>query len=440
MALTRSLSTGASSLKAHQQRFDVISNNLANLNTIAYKSNKAEFQEQFHQVLKYGVSPELNGENGFGGRNPMQVGLGVKVGSIRQDLSQGALESTNNPLDMALQGDGFFIYNQNGRDMYSRAGAISRDKDGFLMDTATGAYLQGYNIESDGNGRPVKDANGVNVLDGNKGNLQIPDSVISPPNQTESITMTGNLNAANTDGFEKKTSIKIFDNNGGDHNLQFTFTKTANPNEYTLSATIGGTAVTLPSTTVTFNSDGSLQSPQSLSITAANLNNALGTTVFDDTTPRDVTVTLADPNNPLSGLTGFSASNSATFLEQDGYESGNLLGLDVDSAGQVWGTFTNGQSEKLGRVLVAKFNNDEGLIRNGNNFYSPSPNSGNAIIGTLGDVFEGTTLQNNSLEQSNVDMTVQFTDMISTQRAYEAAARTITVSDQILGETTILKR
>ena len=136
MGLSRSLSIGASSLNAHQKKFDVISNNLANANTVGYKSNRANFEEQFNQVYKYGNSPELTGSNGLGGINPLQFGLGVKLGSITQDFSQGSIEATNKPLDMAIQGSGMFVYNQSGRDVYTRAGNISRDNSGFLVDTS----------------------------------------------------------------------------------------------------------------------------------------------------------------------------------------------------------------------------------------------------------------------------------------------------------------
>ncbi len=440
MGLTRSLSTGASSLRANQQRFDVISNNLANTNTIGYKSNRANFEEQFNQIAKYGKAPDSVGGNGIGGINPIQFGLGVKMGSITQDMSQGTIETTNRPLDMAMQGDGFFVYNMNGKELYSRAGNVSRDAEGFLIDTGTGAYLQGYNAETDNSGAIIKDANGLNNLTGMKQNLQIPDSVISAPKQTETAALKGNLNSGNAENTTKKTGIKIFDGVGGSHDLRITFTKTANPNEYSIAGDINGNAVNLNNSTLTFNNDGTLNTPLSLAITAADLNTAVGTPVFDATTPKDITITLAEANKLTAGLTSYSASNTATFIEQDGYQSGSLLDMNVDTKGQVWGAFTNGVTERLGQVVVAKFTNQEGLTRTGGNFYSQTPNSGLAVVGTAGDMFPSTKIAGNSLEMSNVDMTIQFTEMISTQRAFEAASRTITISDQLLAETTMLKR
>lgn len=440
MGLTRSLSVGASSLRAHQQRFDVISNNLANLNTIGYKSNRANFEEQFYQVMQHGKNPDVNAQVGFGGINPLQFGLGVKLGSITQDMSQGIIETTNRPLDMAIQGEGFLVYNLNGQQKFSRAGNVSQDRDGYLIDTGTGAYLQGYNMEIDANGKVVKSLDGLNQLQANASNIRIADDVKSPPKQTQNVRLTGNLNSANTQGDSAKTSIKVFDSVGATHDLKFTFTKTANANEYDIVADVDGNPLTIGTTQVTFNSDGTLNTPLNIPVTAANLNTALGSTAFDATTPKDITVTLADPNKITAGLTGFAAGNSATFIEQDGYQAGNLLELSVDTKGQLWGAFSNGKSERLAQVVLAKFTNQEGLYRDGGNFYTSSPNSGLPTIGTAGEIFPSTKIAGSSLEQSNVDMTIEFTNMITTQRAYEAAARTITVSDQILGETTVLKR
>lgn len=438
MALTRSLSTGASSLRANQQRFDVISNNLANLNTIGYKSNRANFEEEFSQILKYGNSPSGEG-SGTGGVDPMQIGLGVRVGSIQQDMSQGNLETTNRPLDMALQGDGFFVYNLNGTEMYSRAGSINRDQNGFLVDSTTGAYLQGFNVQTDSNGRILKEASGKNILEGTKNSIQIPESIISTPRQTQNVRLTGNLNSSNEDGFQKRTSITIYDSVGSAHELRFNFTKDTGASTYTLTADIDGNALAT-NETVTFNPDGTLQSPLNLVLNASDINTVLGNQAFDETTPTNININLADSNNLTAGITNFSAPNTATFIEQDGYKTGSLLGLSVDDNGQLWGAFSNGQSELLGQVVVAKFNNMEGLMRNGSNMYTLSPNSGLPNIGTAGDIFPGTRISGNSLEMSNVDMTSQFVDMISTQRAFEAASRTITLSDQLLSETTNLKR
>lgn len=439
MGLTRSLSTGASSLRAHQQKFDVISNNLANANTVGYKSNRAVFQEQFNQIMNYGKSPDIGGSSSSA-MNPLQFGLGVKLGSIQQNMNQGAIETTDRALDLALQGDGFFVFNDFGNEKYSRAGNITMDRDGNLVDSATGASLQGYNVETDADGRITRDTLGINSLSGLKENLKIEPNVLSSPKQTEFVAVTGNLRSSNEEGYEKKTSITVFDNIGGAHDLKLTFTKTANANEYSLTGDLNGELVNLSDSLVAFNNDGTLNTPLEVSVSAADLNAAIGNQIFDETTPKDITIQLADPDSIVSGLTQYAMTNTASISAQDGYQSGSLLDLSVDDNGKVYGAFTNGQTELLGQVLIAKFTNDEGLVRNGDNFYTVSPNSGMPNIGTAGEIFPSTKIASNALEQSNVDMTIEFTEMISTQRAFEAAARTITVTDQMLQETTILKR
>lgn len=436
MGLTRSLTAGSSSLRAHQQRLDVISNNIANSNTIGYKSGRATFSEQFNQIYSLGKSPDLVGTKGVGGMNPLQYGLGVKLGSVTLDMSQGILEMTNRPLDMALQGDGFFVYGLNGRQHFSRAGAVTRDKDGYLVDSSTGALLQGYNVELDASGRIFKNSDGSNRLNGMVDNMRIAPSLKSPPNQTQNVRLIGNLDSETEEGEIRATSINIFDNLGTPRSLALTFTKTTTPNEYTVAVQIDGIDVNASASTVQFNDDGTLNTPLDLTITSADLNTALGSNVFAN----DVAVALAEADNLLGGLTQFAGSSNATATEQDGYQSGDLTGLSVDNVGKIWGSFTNGQSEVLGQVVIAKFTNQAGLKKEGNNFFSVSPNSGLANIGTAGDIFPSTTIAGAALEESNVEITREFTDMISTQRAYEAAARTVTVSDQLLAEANQLKR
>ncbi len=440
MGIARSLTTGASSLRAHQQRMDVIANNISNTNTVGYKSERASFVEQFSQVYSMGSSPNYRAGNGSGGVNPLQFGLGVKLGAVTPDMSQGSLETTTRNLDLALQGDGFFVYEMNGSQLYSRAGNIVQDQDGFFVDSSTGAYLQGYNVETDASGKIVKDENDINILDRQVTDIQIESSVISEPKQTQNIKLQGNLNANAAEGDERKTSINIFDNLGGSRTLGLTFTKTANANEYTIAGSIDGVDLTLGTTTLTFNADGTLNTPTDLAIAAADLNAALGSTVFDENTPQDITVSLSESGNLGGSLTNFSGLNTVTISEQDGYKAGDLVDLSVDNEGRVWGSFTNGQSELLGQVVMAKFANNEGLVKEGGNFFSVSPNSGLVNIGTAGEIFPSTNIIGQALEQSNVDLTTEFTEMISTQRAYEAASRTVTVTDQMLSIVNTLKR
>jgi flagellar hook protein FlgE len=341
---------------------------------------------------------------------------------------------------MAIQGEGFFVYNLNGRQLYSRAGVISRDRDGYLVDSSTGAYMQGYNLLTE-SGKIKKDSAGVNLLDRTISSLKISTNTMSQPKQTENIKISGNLNSTNETDAERQTSITIFDSAGTPHTVTFTFTKT-DVNKYSVevSAMINGTKTVIGSgTNIEFNPDGTIKAPDPAEFTlaAGDLNTAFGT-VFD--AAKDIKVTLAPTDNKLAGLTEFSGPNTATANEQDGFQTGELIDLAVDPTGKIWGSFTNGQSEVLGQVVTAKFTNPTALIREGNNLLASSPDSGLPNIGTAGEIFPSTKIVGGALEQSNVDMTEQFTEMIIAQRAFEAASRTITVSDQMLAETNMIKR
>lgn len=434
MGLSRSLDTAASALRSNQTSFDVISNNVANVSTYGYKASRTNFVDELSQVYNYGKSANEN----LGGTNPYQVGLGVSVGSISYDMTQGDLETTNRSLDLALQGDGYFIYNQNGNEVYSRVAAINKDEDGNLVDSSSGAFLQGYNVNTDENGRIIKNSDGSNQVEASMGNLTIDPGTISAPRQTENVMLSGNLNSDAETGEERSTSIDIYDNLGSVHSLNFNFSKSENENEYLLTVNLDGTEITLPDTQIIFNQDGTLQSPTSINITTDLLNTVTGQNSFD--TSRSLNVSLADPNNVLTGITQYSGSSTATAGQQDGYESGSLKDLSVDGKGQIWGAFTNGQSEILGQIVTAKFTNPEALLRTGGNFLDVTPNSGFATYGTAGDAFPSLSVASNRLEASNVDLTTELTSMITTQRAYEAAAKGVTTSDELLQTLINLKR
>jgi len=434
MGLSRSLSTGTSALRTFQRRFDFISNNLANVNTIGYKSSRGNFVEQFNQVYSVGKSTDT-GAKGVGGVMPLQFGLGVRLAGITTDMTQGSIETTGRPMDLAIQGDGYFVYNNGDRQVYSRAGIIAADKAGYIVDSSTGAYLQGYGLLLGPNGMIQKDADGINILDKTTNNLIVSPNLISPPSQSTTVKLTGNLNSSASTGTTRDTSITVYDIKGAPHSLLMTFSKSANADEYTLDVKMDNIAVGTQQT-IKFNNDGSINTPTDVTLAFADINTALTGSPFS----KDLKIQLSDPANAIGGLTQYSAPSSATALEQNGYEPGELIDMSVDQGGRLMGSFTNGQSEVLGRVAIAKFVNPAALVRTGNNFLVESPNSGLANIGTAGDIFPSTKIVGGALEQSNVDMTIEFTEMISTQRAFEAASRTITVSDTMLAEMNQLKR
>ncbi len=465
MGLIRSLSVGTSSLVAHQAKFDVISNNLANASTVGYKSNRANFAEQFNQIYSRGKASESEKGYANGGIDPLQFGLGVKLASINKDFSQGVIESTNRPLDVALQGDGFFVVKNNGVQRFSRFGAFKLDRDGYLVDSNTGGFIQGYNTAQDMNGITYRSSTGENMLDRTLSNINIPVSTVSLPRQSQIVTMLGNLNSDANVGFDstRKTSMIIYDEVGGARTLSFTFQK-VDENDWLIGAEIDGvnqgngaegiialnpndpTAILPAFGRVTFNPDGTIgsvvpnnstTSPYTLTFPGGTIVNANGGI---DKFPKDLHITLADPSNLSLGLKQYAADSNANFESQDGWTLGELEDLQVDPRGRILGSFTNGQTEVLAQLAMAKFANNEGLINVGMNYFKVGPDSGDPIIGTAIETFSTSQMVGNALEQSNVDLTAQFTDMISTQRAFEAASRTVTVSDTLLQEINQLKR
>lgn len=442
MALIRSLTTGTTSLKAHQQRLDVISNNIANVNTVGFKASHSYFVDQLSQVMSLGSAPTKISVGGLGGIDPAQIGLGVRLGAIRSDFTQGSIRTTNRALDVAISGDAFFAMSLNGSAVFSRAGNFSLDKDGNLVDAVTGAFAQGYNNKLDANGRIIKDTAGLAILDKSLASLRVDPNVKSSPKQSTKAMMAGNLSASMKPGETVKSSIPVYDNLGLPHVLELSFTRTATQNQYTLSGTIDGKSITLPAaaTNIAFKTDGTIDAPLNFDIPAADLNTALGagSTAFDTT--KNMTIVLAEPDRILNGITQFAGENSVNLVSQDGYAAGNLTGLTIDPTGKILGSFSNSQSEILGQIAVARFTNSSGLLKQGDNLFAVSPNSGLPNIGTAAEIFTSVKLIGGALEDSNVDLTEQFTDLISTQRGFEAAARTITISDQFLQEINQLKR
>lgn len=466
MGLIRSLSIGASSLIAHQSKFDVISNNLANASTTGYKSTRANFAEQFNQIYTRGKKSEAAQRYSNGGGDPVQFGLGVKLASISTDMSQGVIETTNRPLDVALQGDGFFVIQHNGQQRYSRSGAFTRDSDGYIVDTNTGGFIQGYNVSIASDGKVQRTSTGENMLDRTLSNVRIPKNTSSLPRQTQEINMIGNLNSEDVDGFDstRRSSMTIYDETGAARTLTFTFQKVG-PNDWLLGVELDGvnqgdgtngniildpddpSVVQASYGRITFNSDGTMASlvpsnagasePFTLRILGGSLINGDGNV---DKFPKDLDIMLTDSDNVTLGLKQYAADSNANFENQDGFTLGDLEDMAVDGRGRILGSFTNGQTEVLGQIAMARFANNEGLVRTGDNYFRPAPNSGDPVIGTALEGFPTTSMVGNSLEQSNVDLTREFTDMISTQRAFEAASRTVTVSDTLLQEINQLKR
>lgn len=406
--MLRSMYAGVSGLRSHQTMMDVIGNNIANVNTTGFKSSRATFQEALNQTLR--------GAAGTGaaraGTNAMQIGLGSQVASIDGVFTQGSTQMTGRSGDLAIQGEGFFVVGQGNERLYTRAGGFGFDESGYLA-TPGGARLQGW----------MADATGAINTNGAIGDLRLPMGQTIAPVATGLIELAGNLPADAVDGDAINTSITVYDSKGEAHDIALSMTRTATDNEWTIEASLAGTA--LGSTTATFDTEGQLLATQQpLTLTGVDYGN--GSTV------QDVVVDVA-------GLVQFGGSPTAEARGQDGAAMGFLRGFEFGSDGTITGRFSNGETELLGMVAVATFNNPAGLGRQGESLYTVSANSGEPIVGRPGTGDAG-ALAPGSLEMSNVDLAQEFTNLIIAQRGFQANSRGITASDELLQELVNLKR
>ncbi len=420
MAFLTSLFAGVSGLKNHQLMMDVIGNNIANVNTIGFKKGRATFTDMFSQTLQDASQPTAS----MGGKNPMQIGLGVAMGSIDMDTSQGSFQSTGLPRDMAIQGNGFFIVNEGGKTLYTRDGNFDIDTNGYFANKSTGGIIQGRIADANGNipsGAALQD-------------IVIRKDLTSPAKATTQANFAGNLDANAAAGATTTTSESVYDSLGTAHQMTITFTHGAvGSNSWTWAASVtnGSTAST---GTITFNTDGTLNSFTGSPIAITPTGGAAPMSVVINAG----TATATAPGNN-SGITQTDGAGTSTVnaLSQNGWAAGTLLDTSVNADGTITGTFSNNQTLKLAQIMLANFNNPAGLTRVGGNDYDVSGNSGAATVVAAGTA---STIQTGVLEQSNVDLADEFTKMITAQRGFQASARVITVSDQFLDEVVALKR
>lgn len=407
--MMRSLFSGVSGLKNHQTRMDVIGNNIANVNTVAFKAGRVNFEDILSQTVEGARSPQTGG---MGGVNPKQVGLGMGISSIDTLFTPGSLQSTDNPTDFAVQGEGFFIVSDGSQVYYTRDGAFKTSADGALVNS-NGFRLQGWMADTDGN------IDSTQALQ----NITIPVGAQMKPKATTQIAFEGNLDANAAAGSEWITSVQVYDSLGNPHNLTITFTKTTTANEWGWEATLDGIQATSDGTgTITFDANGSISSS--------------GTGTPNFAIPGANAISL---NIDFSQLTQFGGNPTAYINFQDGYEAGSLDMVSTDSGGVLTGIFTNGQSKALAQIALATFSNPGGLLKEGGNLYQISNNSGLPNIGTADSGGRG-SIAVGKLEMSNVDLAQEFTNMIVTQRGFQANSRVITTSDEMLQDLINIKR
>lgn len=418
---------GLSGLNASSKSIDTIGNNIANSGTVGFKSGAAQFADVFAASLS--------------GAGAAPVGIGTKVAAVVQQFSQGNISSTNNPLDTAINGGGFFQMDDGtGGTVYARNGQFQLDKDGYIVN-AQGLRLKG-----------VPAANGVIATGAPAVPLRLFDpaqSLAGAPQATgtsaASLGVEANVNLdsrvavpavavfnyANPSSYNQSTAITIYDSLGNPHTYSMYFVKDAAPNSWTVYATLTNPAGGVPPFTdlsaggplgtLTFDTGGAL--------TSAIFSQAL--TDADMGFPGAVTSPQTFPVN-FSGSTQFGSSFSVNALGQDGFASGSLSGFNIGIDGTLLGRYSNGQSQPVGQIVLANFRNPQGLQPLGNNRWGPTSISGDPLTGVPGSSGQYGVLQSSALEDSNVDLTAELVSMIVQQRSYQANAQTIKTVDSIL--------
>lgn len=401
--MSNSLYAAVSGLDAQQQWLDVVSQNIANVNTVAYKGSRVTFSQVMQETLRGASAPTAT----LGGINPEQIGAGgaVNVGSIDTNMSQGSITSTGINTDLALQGNGFFIVSGPSGTSYTRAGNFYLDASGDLVN-ASGQIVQGW----------VPNAQGViNPSPTNLTGISIVQGEAMPAKATTSVTYAGNLNAADPSTTVLNVPVTAYDSLGNSQQVTVQLSPVAGtPDQWSVS--YGGAQIG----TLTFNSSGALTN-QTV--------NPISLTLTDGAaSPQQVTLNF-------SQVTQYSATDSIQALSQNGYASGELTGYTINPDGTITGNFSNGETSVLGQIAVAAFTNQQGLINEGNNLWAQSSNSGQAQVGVAGQAGRG-TIQDGALEGSNVDLGTEFVNLIMAQQGYQANAKVVTVSQLLLSTLT----
>ena len=450
--MTSSMTAAISGLKAHQTRMDVISNNIANVNTIGYKASRVTFREAYNKQLSSATAPNV--ELGIGGKNPTQVGLGVSLNSVTTNFNSGSIDTTENNLDVAIDGEGFLIVKNNdaGEFLFTRSGALGIDPLGNLV-TASGAKVYGWSsYEPTKIGADFDEEMQVEAINIYKDDYNGYKNSIEPTS-TSFLTLTGNINLGATTDIVIPASI--YDSYGTEYTIEIKFSKAkVDPDDptsadilntwnYSISDGTADEIFTEMTGTVVFdgttgNVGNMIEIDGQAVVPDQNLaTNKINKTIEFKNLAGDVIDTI-DVDFDFSGLTQYDSTTSASVYDVDGYAAGSLVDYSIGEDGVITGVYSNGEQQPLGKIALATFSNEQGLKRIEGGLYSVTSNSGNfetVSANTVAGSFVAC-----ALELSNVDLSTEFTDMIITQRGFQANSKIISASDELLQELVNLKR
>lgn len=407
---------GLSGLRAASAKLDVTGNNIANANTVGFKQSQAQFADVYANALG-------------GGRN--QIGIGTQIAAIAQEFTQGNVTPTNNPLDVAITGNGFFRMSNNGAISYTRNGQFHLDKDGFLVN-ASNYNVTGFSADASGQ-----------IIPNIPVNLRLPTADMTPK-PTTSFMAGMNLDAridlatqtttpsvppgtappfdpTDPSTYAHSTSGEVFDSFGNSHVMTLYFQKTSST-DWDVHAAVegvtsaGGGKVALSASTLTFDSSGIMNPSAPFTVSVK----------FDGTSIQPLAFSL-----DLTRSTQFGSKFGVNMMNQDGFASGRLAGYSISDSGEIRGSYTNGVTRTLGQLALAGFSNPNGLKPMGNNQWGETAESGLPLVGAPQTGVLG-SLQSSAVEESNVDLTTELVSLIMTQRVYQANAKTIETQDSVM--------
>lgn len=482
--MMRSLFSGVSGLKVHQTKMDVIGNNIANVNTIGFKASTVSFSDVFYQTTQSATGP--NATTGAAGRNAMQIGLGSGVAAVTANIAAtGASQRTDNPFDLMIEGNSFFIVNNGGTNYFTKAGSFNIDSAGKLC-TPSGASVMGWKVDPNDPTKTVADK--VQPLI-----VMSPENRYANPEATSAVFISGNIDSKDTQIASqtgKMVNIGFYDNMGHSYTADMKVTQsTASTDTYNIELTdikdsdgksifatkivdpVSGAISYAPSGVSGFTLGGLSYSVSAVDATTGEvtLDTSAGTptvkfnggtgafeNVSDGTDAgKSISFGILGTPNPFaeidmdfSSLTMYSSSGSSSLKANRGSLEGlgagkmvgNMTGVSIDSSGKIYGKYDNGDSKLLGQIAVATFSNPAGLESVGNSMFASTQNSGDFDGIGIDPTQGGGSITTGVLEMSNVDLSQQFTDMITTQRGFQANSRIITTSDTMLEELINLKR
>ncbi len=462
--MMRSLYSGVAGLQNHQVRMDVLGNNISNVNTTGFKKGRVNFQDLLYQSMSGAAKPTTE----VGGVNPKEIGLGMLVASIDTIHTQGSLQATGVTTDVAINGNGFFILKNGERSLYTRAGAFSLDENGTLVNPANGMRVQGWMAERIG----TEDVLNVSK---NPEDLIIPLGRKEPARATTQVDYACNLdkrtNEIATDANDAtirkntwETDFNIYDSYGDIHTLRVAFVRAPGTNNEWVGnvtvdpdvavptdaqLTLNGQPLNATGFNMLFDNNGTLRGVRNGDQTVVEneivqvgvnfLVNSSNPDADGQPVRQNFTINLGTVGSTVNTVTQFASQSTTKGFRQDGNTMGYLESFKIDQSGVITGAYSNGTNRGIGQLALASFTNPGGLEKAGENTYMVSNNSGLANVSPALAAGKG-KISSGTLEMSNVDLAEQFTDMIVTQRGFQANSKTIQTSDQMLQELLTLKR